>query len=88
VVRAVVRIDVAGVRPRVDPDRVVAGIVAAVGRFKPGCRRIRPRRWVLVSQAYLGKVERLIAAGREDGATLACGARPREPHLARGHSCR
>jgi len=68
-------------------DRVAAGILAAVGRFKPGVPTDPATTMgALVSQAHLDKVERLIAAGRADGATLACGgARAREPHLARGY---
>ena len=68
-------------------ERVVAGILAAVERFKPGIPTDPATTMgALVSQAHLDHVERLIAAGRADGATLACGgARPREPHLARGY---
>jgi betaine-aldehyde dehydrogenase len=67
-------------------DRVVAGIVEAVQRFKPGLPTDPATTMgALVSKAHLDKVERLIAAGRDDGATLACGgARPGEPRLARG----
>jgi len=68
-------------------DRVVAGILAAVERFRPGVPTDPATTMgALVSQAHLDKVERLIAAGRADGATLACGGvRPREPQLARGY---
>jgi len=68
-------------------DRVVAGILAAVERFRPGVPTDPATTMgALVSQAHLDKVERLIAAGRADGATLACGGvRPREPRLARGY---
>jgi betaine-aldehyde dehydrogenase len=67
-------------------DRVVAGIVAAVQRFKPGVPTDPATTMgALVSKAHLDKVERLIAAGRDDGATLACGGtRPGEARLARG----
>jgi len=68
-------------------DRVVAGILAAVERFRPGVPTDPATTMgALVSQTHLDKVERLIAAGRADGATLACGGvRPREPQLARGY---
>ena len=67
-------------------DRVVAGIVAAVARFRPGLPTDRATTMgALVSKAQLDKVERYIALGRQEGATLACGGeRPRDPHLANG----
>jgi len=39
----------------------------------------------IISRTQLEKIERYIALGREEGATLACGGeRPRDAHLARG----
>jgi len=47
-------------------DRVVAGILAAVERFRPGVPTDPATTMgALVSQAHLDKVERLIAAGRD-----------------------
>ena len=68
-------------------DRVVAGIVAAVQRFKPGLPTDRATTMgAIVRKAQLDKVERYIAVGRGEGATLACGgARPRDAQLASGY---
>lgn len=67
-------------------DRVVAGIVAATKRFEPGLPTERSTTMgALISRAQLDKVERYIALGRQQGATLACGGeRPRDPVLANG----
>jgi betaine-aldehyde dehydrogenase len=67
-------------------DRVVSGIVDAVRRFKPGLPADRATTMgAIVSKAQLDKVERYIALGRDEGATLACGGeRPRDPALANG----
>ena len=67
-------------------ERVVAGIVAGVERFKPGIPTERATTMgALVSHAQLDKVERYVAIGRDEGAALACGGeRPRDPALARG----
>jgi betaine-aldehyde dehydrogenase len=67
-------------------DRVVSGIVDAVRRFKPGLPDDRATTMgAIVSKAQLDKVERYIALGRDEGATLACGGeRPRDPALANG----
>jgi len=67
-------------------DRVVAGIVAAAARFKPGLPTDRATTMgAIVSRAQLDKVERYIALGREEGATLVCGGeRPADPLLAKG----
>ena len=68
-------------------DRVVAGILAAVKRFVPGIPTDRTTTMgALVSKAQLDKVERYIALGLGEGATLACGGeRPSDPRLASGH---
>jgi betaine-aldehyde dehydrogenase len=67
-------------------DRVVAGVVAAVQRFTPGLPTDPSTTMgALISKAQLDKVERYVALGREQGATLACGGeRPRDPQLAGG----
>jgi betaine-aldehyde dehydrogenase len=68
-------------------DRVVAGIVAAVQRYKPGIPTDPATTMgALVSKAHLDKVERMIAVGLAEGAALSCGgARPREAQLANGY---
>ena len=67
-------------------DRVVAGIVEAVKRFRPGIpTEISTTMGAIVSRAQLDKVERYIALGKAEGATLMCGGeRPRDAHLANG----
>ena len=68
-------------------ERVVAGIVAAVQRFRPGIPTERTTTMgAIISKAQLEKIERYIALGREQGATLAYGGeRPRDAHLANGY---
>ena len=68
-------------------DRVVAGIVAAVARYKPGVpTHPATTMGALVSKAHLAKVEEMIASGRAEGAKLACGGeRPRDAQLANGY---
>jgi betaine-aldehyde dehydrogenase len=68
-------------------DRVVAGIVAAAQRYKPGLPTDPATTMgALVSKAHLTKVEGMIASGRAEGATLACGGeRPRDAQLANGY---
>ena len=67
-------------------DRVVAGILAAVQRFTPGIPTERGTTMgAVVSRAQLEKIERYVALGVEEGATLACGGeRPRDPRLLHG----
>ena len=67
-------------------DRVVAGIVEAVKRFRPGIpTEISTTMGAIVSRAQLDKVERYIALGKAEGARLMCGGeRPRDAHLANG----
>ncbi|MEO8537628.1 MAG: aldehyde dehydrogenase family protein, partial [Betaproteobacteria bacterium] len=67
-------------------DRVVAGVLEAVRRFEPGLpTRPATTMGALISKVQLDKVERYIALGVEEGATLACGgSRPRDPALAGG----
>ena len=67
-------------------DRVVAGIMEAVRRFRPGLPTDRATTMgAIVSKAQLDKIERYIALGRDEGATLACGGeRPSDPALANG----
>jgi len=68
-------------------DRVVEGIVRAVQRYKPGLPTDPATTMgALVSKAHLAKVEGMIASGRAEGATLACGGeRPNDPKLANGY---
>jgi len=67
-------------------DRVVAGIVAAVARYKPGLPTDPATTMgAIISRTQLDKIERYIALGREQGATLACGGeRPKDALLANG----
>ena len=67
-------------------DRVVAGIVEGVARFKPGIpTEPATTMGAIGSRGQLDKITRYVAIGREEGATLACGGeRPSDPALANG----
>jgi betaine-aldehyde dehydrogenase len=68
-------------------DRVVAGIVEATRRFRPGLPTERSTTMgAIISRAQLDRIERYVEIGREQGATLACGGeRPDDPALAKGY---
>jgi betaine-aldehyde dehydrogenase len=68
-------------------DRFVEGIVRAVQRYRPGLPTDpKTTMGALVSKAHLAKVEGMIASGRAEGATLACGGeRPNDAKLANGY---
>jgi betaine-aldehyde dehydrogenase len=67
-------------------DRVVEGIVAAVGRYRPGLPTDPATTMgAIVSKAQLDKILSYIELGKADGASLAHGGRvPDDPALARG----